>query len=471
MLSLQMQMWLERTGLLKENFGDDHDYKGLKPVHSFKTDDNHHIDVHLFNNPNGQHAVFFNKNLNAVTKLVHWNHGADRPTPEELEKAGHEDHHEHLSEAVKHKNLSPDSAGKIVEHSTVIHLMHHSHKEKGTYGTAAHKADIAPHVKEIKRLGTGAHPDQVELRKEHGRAAAHAMVETIKMEHGPRAKIHRVGHTSKSGDIEKFTEGKHKDTQANPSDVAVHIKHSIKVTPKEKDHYHGGSLKSSAKSSQITAKNPAIHMGGLLDHPTRKFNAEDISRKGLKKLHKDMGHGDKTAAQRGRMIDAARKDKSKDIKEEYIIEKAAALTNIENKANELGRKVKTDIAKELHNHIHHLLHNVGREGHHMVGKMLRHHLAPETSMPLSKIHVKGDTPNKVHATVTSGTDSPIHKIINNPKSKYAVSRSGERVTIHHVEKDGSHTALAHYTPKTKSNAFKSDVHGWNVIPANMHSKS
>jgi hypothetical protein len=28
--------------------------------------------------------------------------------------------------------------------------------------------------------------------------------------------------------------------------------------------------------------------------------------------------------------------------------------------------------------------------------------------------------------------------------------------------------LAHYSPKTKSNAFKSDVHGWNVVPAKVH---
>jgi|694.fasta_scaffold04240_5 hypothetical protein len=470
MLSIQKKLWIEKAGLLTESFGDDHDYKSLKPAHSFKTNDNHNIDVHVFNNPKGQHAVFFNKNLNAVTKLVHWNHGADRPSPEDLEKAGH-DEKEHLSESEKLKNLSPDSAGKIVEHSTIVHLIHHVHKEKGTYGTPEHKAEISPHEKEIKKLGSGVHHDQVELRKEHGRAAAHAMVETIKMEHGPKAKIHRVGHTSKSGDIEKFTSGKHKDTQENPSDVAVHIKKSSKATENEKDHYHGGSLKSSGKSSQITAKNPAIHMHGLLDHPTRSFNAEKISRQGLKKIHTDMGHGDKSATERGRMIDAARKDKKKDIKEEYLEEKAPSLTNIESKANELGKKVKVNIAKELHSHIHHLLHNVGDEGHHMIGKMLRHHLAPETTMPFSKIHVKGDKPNKVHATVTSGSDSPIHKIINNPKSRYAATRSGERVTIHHVEKDGSHTALAHYSPKTKSNAFKSDVHGWNVVPANTHSKS
>jgi hypothetical protein len=154
----------------------------------------------------------------------------------------------------------------------------------------------------------------------------------------------------------------------------------------------------------------------------------------------------------------------------YLEEKAQEETEIEKRANELGRPAKVAVAQELHDHVHHLLTNVGREGHHMVAKMLRQHLTPETTMPFSKVHVRGNSANKVNAAVTSG-NSPLHKILNNPKSRYAVSRSGERVTFHHVEKDGSHTALAHYSPKTKSNAFKSDVHGWNVIPANTHSKS
>jgi hypothetical protein len=154
----------------------------------------------------------------------------------------------------------------------------------------------------------------------------------------------------------------------------------------------------------------------------------------------------------------------------YLEEKAEEKTELEKKANELGKPTKVAIAQELHDHVHHLLNNVGSEGHHMVAGMLRQHLTPETTMPFSKVHVKGSKPNKVYATVTSG-ESSLHKILNNPRSRYAVSRSGERVTFHHVEKDGSHTALAHYTPKTKSNAFKSDVHGWNVIPANIHSKS
>ena len=48
---------------LNENFGDDHDFSSLKPHHSYTTKDGHKIDVHLFNNPNGSHAIFYNKNF------------------------------------------------------------------------------------------------------------------------------------------------------------------------------------------------------------------------------------------------------------------------------------------------------------------------------------------------------------------------------------------------------------------------
>jgi hypothetical protein len=454
------KFWLKESVIL-ENFGEDHDYKSLKPFHSFKTDDNHHIDVHLFNNENGKHAVFHNKNLDAVTKVVHWNHGSEQPSKEDLEKAGHEEHdEEHLQES---KKLSADSAGKIAEHSSIIHMMGHLHKQNKTYGSAKHKKDIAPHEEAIKKLGHGAHPHEVELRREHGKAAANAALESLKMEHGHKMKIHAVGHTSKNGDIGRFTNGKHNDGQENTSDMAVHVKHSTKAKHKDEDHYSGFSLKSSSKSSTITAKNPAIHFHGMLDHPTRTLNTEKVSREGLKKVHKAMGHEGKTAAERSKILDAARKS----MKEEYLTE---APTALELKANEHAKPVKTAIAKEFHEHLHHLTHNVGAEGHHMIGKMLRHHLTPETSMPYSKIHVKGDEPHKVHATVTAGSESPLHKIFKNKNSRYAATRHGDRVTIHHVEKDGSHTALAHYSPKTKSNAFKSDVHGWNVLPANTHSK-
>ena len=49
------------------------------------------------------------------------------------------------------------------------------------------------------------------------------MIETLKQKHGPHVRIAAVGHTSKPGDIGKFTGGKHNDTQENPSDISVKI--------------------------------------------------------------------------------------------------------------------------------------------------------------------------------------------------------------------------------------------------------
>jgi len=98
MTSLQLRIYLDRAGLIKENFGDDHDFSNLKPHHTYTTKDGHKVDVHVFNNTNGSHAVFYNKNLNNITKLVHWEHNADTPTKDELEKAGHENHEGHLRE-------------------------------------------------------------------------------------------------------------------------------------------------------------------------------------------------------------------------------------------------------------------------------------------------------------------------------------------------------------------------------------
>lgn len=444
---------------LNENFGDHNDFSGLKPHHSFVTDDGHKVDIHVMNNPNGKHAVFFNKNLNSVVKLVHLPHGSELPSKKDLEKDDTETEH-NLHESGD--SLSPDSAGKVAEHSAVIHMIGHMHKQKKTFGSQQHKDDVAPHEAAIAKLGAGKNPAHVALRREHGKAMADAALETIKMDHGPKVKLHAVGHTSKHGDIERFTSGKHKDTQENPSDMAVKVSHSEKSEDKKEHHYHGSSLKSSSKSSTITAKNPAIHMGGLLDHPSRKFDAEKISRDGLKSVHKQMGHEGKSAAERGRILDTERKK----LKEEVS-------TDIEKKANELARPVKHKLAKELHDHITHLTTHpdVGAEGHHMIGKMLSQHLTPQTSMPWVKIHAKGDSKDKVKATVTPGSESPLNKIFKDKKTRYASTHHGERVTIHKVEKDGSHTALAHYSPKTKSNAFKSDVHGWNVVPANTHSKS
>lgn len=442
---------------ISESFGEDHRYSGLKPHHSYTTSDGHDIDVHVFNNPRGKHAVFFNKDLNQVTKLVHWSKDSDHPTKDELEKSGYDSEY-NLNESATSdgEKLGSNEAGVVAEHGAVIHMLNHMHKQNGTYGTDEHYNDIKPHQDAIDNMAKGKSKSDVELRMAHGKEMANAALEALKLKHGPQATIEKVGHTSKPGDIGRFTGGKHNDTQENPSDFAVTVKNSSLSDDPNEQHYEGYSLKSSAKSSTITAKNPAIHFDGSLDHPTRKLGAEDISRKGLKKVHKDMGYAGVSAAERARVINQARKTEGE------------KMSSVEHEANAKSKSIKDKIAKELHDHISHLTNNVGQEGHQMVGKLLAKHLTPNTSMPWSKIHVKGDKPTNVRATVTPGSESPLNKIFKNKNTKYAVTQHGARVSFHKVEKDGSLTTLAHYTPKTKSNAFKSDVHGWNVLPAAVH---
>ena len=461
--------WLKESYIvpIQENFGDDHDFSSLKPFHSYSTKDGHKVDVHIFNNPNGKHAVFFNKNLHGITKLVHWDHNTNEPTKKDLEKSGHEDDEQELNEAEKkEKGLPADPSGKITEHSTVVHLMHHMHAQHGTYGSEEHKKDIAPHKKAINDIKNkyAINPrqkSQAKIREHHGKVAADAILETLKQKHGPHVRISSVGHTSKPGDIGRFTKGKYNDGQENPSDVSVssyvpgHLKEAFGEGHEQ--HHEGFSLKSSEKSGKITTKNPAIHFDNELDHPTRKLETEKVAREGLSKVHHEMGHADKSAAERGRLIDATRKK-----------EGVESHSSIEKKASDLAKPVHVDTAKELHDHIHHLLHNVGDEGHRMVGKLLRNHLTPKTKMPWSKVSVKGDSEKKTKATVTPGSEHPLNKVFNSKKTKYAVSRNGAAVTLHKVEKDGSHTALAHYRPKTNSNALKSNTSNWNVTPAYSH---
>lgn len=446
---------------INENFGDDDKpFKGLEPYHTYKTDSGHDMEVHVFNNPKGRHAVIYNKNLDTVTKLVHWNHGSKEPSKVELEKAGHDE--QQLNEArapAKHSDLDPDSAGKIAEHATMIYLIGHKHQQAGTFKSKEHLSEIKPHEAAIKSLSDGKDEEQVKIRKEHGRSNANTIVEHIAQKHGPEARIVNVGHTAKAGDIGRFTRGKHEDTQENPSDVAAEIAGSHHRDPDDKEtDFEGWSLKSSKKSNKITAKNPAIHMGGLIDHPTRTFGAEKVSREGIKGVVKKMGFEGKTAAQRQRII--------KDVRAKEGVKN---LSSVETKANEHGKKIKSDLSDELHQHLTHLT-TLGDEGHRIIGNMLHKHLTAETSMPWSKVHTQGEKADRVRTTITHGSESPLRKVFSNKKTRYAVTRStgGDRVTIHKVEKDGSHTVLAHYSPKTKSNVFGADVHGWNVLPGNVH---
>jgi len=446
--------------LLNENFGSKHSFKGFKPYHKYHTKDGHEMHVHVFNDKHGHHAVHYNHNLKAITKLTYWSKDAKHPSRKELEKMGvDEDEIQKILESFilfekELKDVDPDTAGKITEHSTALHLIHHKHEEAGTYGSRTHTAEIKHHKDAIKKLAEGRDPEKVKLRIEHGKTAAGAIINTVKTNHGPESRITGVGHTSKSGDIGRFTGGKHNDGQENPSDVSVEVSNSDKAKNDDDKHYEGYSLKSSAKSSSITAKNPAIHMDGILDHPTRKLDTDRVSRRELSKVHEKMGHKGKTNAERAKLIAAAREK-----------ERVKVNSSLEKKANELAKDSKEVVAKEFHKHLIHLTTKVGDEGHHMIGKMLQQHLTAETDMPWSKVHVKGDKVDRVNATVTPGSESPLNKIFKNKKTKYSVKRYGARTTIYKVERDGSHTALAHYTPKPKSNAFKEAVHGWNISAA------
>ena len=474
------------------------EYDNREPHHAYHTDDGHLIHVHLNKNPKGTHAVFINKSLgNQVTKVVHWNVGADQPSKYELERAGKEDNLQqesfHIGEGwllerapakvkvekpkkeVKHVidgKMTPNTGGKVTELATMVHLIGHKHEHAGTFGSKEHEAEAKPYKDEIEHMVKGVKdPEEVQTRIEHGRAAANNILAHLKEKHGPNAKIVNVAHTAQPGDIPRFTRGLHNDDQeSNPSDVAVEVAGSKKKASKKNSdgtHFEGYSLKSSKKANEITAKNPAIHMNGLLDHPSREFKAEKVSREGIKKhVLKPMNVDHLTQTQRAKVVDAER-------------EKAAAAgnydkqkgTQLEQDANVGGRKAINDVATELHSHLHHLINNVGDEGHRMIGKMMKNHLTSESSMPWSKVKVKGETKDKVKSTIAEGSESPMAKIFDHPNTKFTVHRKegSNSVTIgyHHPE-TGEHVTLAHYTPKTKSNVFKSDVHGWNVRPAATH---
>lgn len=228
--------------------------------------------------------------------------------------------------------------------------------------------------------------------------------------------------------------------------------------------FEGFSLKSSGKSSKITTKNPAVDFAGALDHETRKLKSRDVSQRELA-----ASHGRTAKAMKLGKRDISTPKARRDIMDEYRNrEGVKSGSSLEQRANQEAYDAKGKVAEEFHRHVQHLLTKTGDEGHHMVRKLLADHLTPSVSMPCSKIHVKGDTPERSVATVTSLTDSPLRRILNDKKSRFAVTRSGHRTTIHHVDKDGKMTAVAHYTPKTKGNAFGENVHGWNVLPGDVH---
>lgn len=456
-----------------ENFGGNQDFGKNTPHHSYKTEDGHKIEVHIINRLGGKSAVFFNKNLGHVTKIAHWSLNAQEPSKSELQSLGHDIEEEDQNQRKLLEKFSPlgaplgyNAAGKISEHSTTKHLIDLLHKQNGTHNSPEHLSEIKPHLDAIAKEAAGANKKEVETRVEHGRIAAHAIHETIKQNHGEQARITRIGHTANAGDIGRFTKGKHDDTQENPSDVAVEISNSHHNKGPDEKQYEGFSLKSSKKSDRITAKNPAIHLDGKLDHARRKLNTDAVSRTGLSKVHELLGVGHLSQAQRSKMLDSVRKKEGTNQYAQDKNDPDTKTSSLELATNELARPAKTDVAKEFHEHLQHLTNSP--EGHQMIGNMLKSHLTAQTSMPWNKVHIKGDTPEKSRVAITAGSESGLNNIFNNKNSKYAVKREKDRVTISHIGDNGTENPIAHYSPKTKSNPFKENVHGWNVLPAKMH---
>jgi len=491
-----------------------------KPFHKYKTSFGHSISVHLKKDDIGHNfAHFVNHSLGGkTTKIISWGKNVDAPSKKELEEFGSNEHEEEIPEknpsqeikpkvnntsVKKYKELSTgthviihngeqskkikiyelllrekskgahvidgkmtsNTVGVVAEHATLMELLHHMHRQNGTLNSAEYKTAITEHQKAIDNLTKGvSDPSTVKTRIAHGKEAARLILAHVKEKHGENAKIENVGHTAREGDIKKFTKGIHpNDTQqTNKSDVGVEISGS-KLTPypannKTGRHFEGYSLKSSAESSEITAGNPAIHLHGMLDTPNRKLNTDEISRESLRtNVHIPLGGGEKSAAEREREIDSERKKagKSKD-------------TDLELKASELGRKSIRDVTEEFHNHLNHLTNKEGNHGHALIANMLKEHLVSDSDMPWSKVKIKGDKETNVKGSLTEGSESPLKDILNNKNTKYYSDRApnSPSVQVGYINpKTGERVALARYTPKTKSNAYKSNVHGWNIVPA------
>lgn len=455
-----------REWLVEEAEHGGYDYEKAKPHHEYHTPEGHKMSIHLFSTPHGKHAVTYNHDLGDITKIVAWKHDAVPPTKHELETLGREEHpnHENLHENTEWlvieattKQMDNDTAGKLAERSMVLRLIHHKHVQNGTLNSAEHKAEAAEHHKAIKDLSKGHDKDAVKLRIAHGEANGDAALAKLKEVHGDKVRLHRIGMTSKPGDIERFTKGKHKEGQENPSDVSTEISNSKLTTNKKEKHYDGFSSKSSKASKNVTEKNPAINMGGMLDTKDRKLDTERIAREGLKnKVHKKMGVGDKSAAERGRMLDSVRKK-----------EKVTKNSSVEQEANQRALPVKHAVAKEFNDQVQHLIKN-GQ--HHKIGKMLDSHTtnAGEGGMRWHKVTSVGKKPEKVRSIITAGSESPMKKIYKNRNTKYYSEHSKSGVTIGMHTKDGRKIPLKRYGFKTKSNAYKEDTMVGNVTPIGTH---
>lgn len=449
-----------------------------KPHHVYHTEDGHVIHIHLKQDELGTHAEYKNQSLDgAHVKTVTWLPGEKEPSKAELEDPHGE--HKDLKESfifegketkVQHVNpdgsLSINAGGVVTELATHAHLVAWKHKHAGTHGSEEHLAEVKPIQDEISKMTKGAKPEHVQLRINHGKVAARGIIRDIRRQHGKEGKVINVGHTSKAGDIPRFTRGNHNDTQENTSDVAVEVGGSKNKETANKDgtHFQGYSLKSSKQKQEITAKNPGGNMSGILDHPTRKLQAKEVGEASLKKhVHEPLGHGDTPRKERSDILNKHREEHAK-------AGGAKNKSEIELKANEGGKKAIQDQNNEFHDHLHHLMKLPNGQGHSMIGKMLSSHLVPDTDMPNKKVKVSGDIGKTVKASVEENSEHPIKKLLNDPKTRFSVQKnaSGGTVNVGFKNKEGKHVNLASYSAKPKSNAFKESAMGWNVKAAKFH---
>lgn len=492
-------------------------YSGRTPFHIYHTPSGHLIHVHIDKDEHGSHATFLNQHLGGdVVKTVTWHPDADQPSKHELEHSGREeDEEEKLKEEFlsfkgmllergatskaqkdsaasaakkvtskaaepkkeaehveKNGNLSTNAGGVLTELATHYHLNEHKHKQAGTFESAKHKAERAEIQKNIDVIAKHKNAnestkEQIQNRIYHGRTAAAGIIRDVRAQHGPKARIINVGHTAKAGDIPRFTRGQHNDTQENTSDVAVEVGGSHKQDTANSDgtHFQGYSLKSTKKKAEITAKNPAADMGGILDHSTRKLEADKVGKASLEKhVFKPLGTAGKSPAERSRILDQARDEH----------EKAGGAKNkspMELKANEGGKKAIQDQNNELHDHLKHLMTLPKNEGHKMIGKMLTKHLMPDTDMPNAKVKVSGEQKNKIKAVVEPNSEHPIKKILSDPKTKFDVRKNAGGGALHvgYIHpKTNEFVHLATYAAKPKSNASKAGTMGWNIKAAKFH---
>lgn len=493
---------------LVESASAEHNYEGRTPHHIYNTESGHEVHVHIDRDEHGNHAVFINKHLgDGVVKTVHWRAGDEQPTKQELEKLSAYDPEDEEEKHVKEEFLSfksllekapapkvakvakakpakepkkekeaqhvnPDGSlsinagGVVTELATLYHLNEHKHKMAGTLGSKEHLETQKAIQDSINKITKGANKDAVQTRIYHGRSAAAGIIRDVRQNHGNKARIINVGHTSKAGDISRFTRGTHNDTQENTADVAAEIANSHKKSQNsDNTHFHGWSLKSSKKSAEITAKNPGANMDGILNHSSREFKGDEVGRAALSKfVHKPMGLGNMERKEREAALNKARAEH----------EAAGGEKNkspFELKANEGAKKAIMAQNNELHDHLKHLASLPKSEGHKMIGKMLTKHLMPDTDMPNSKVKVSGEQKGKIRSVVEPNSEHPLKKLLSDPKTKFDVRKNPGGGAVHvgfSHPKTGEFVHLATYAAKPKSNASKENTMGWNVKAAKFH---